>query len=578
MTEADNSIMVAALDFGTTYSGYAFSMRHEFKTDPLKIHANQAWNAGARALLSLKTPTCLLLNGQKELIAFGYDAENKYSDLVMDGEHHDYFYFHRFKMNLHNNKNIKSEMVLEDITGKPVPAIDIFSLSIHALVKHLMGLLHTQGTGLDIHEIRWVLTVPAIWSDAAKSFMRKSAEKAGIPQDKLIIALEPEAASIYCQYLPVEKLRGAEAGFTVTKPGTTYMVVDLGGGTADITVHEKGLNGQLKEMYQASGNECGGTSVDKRFYELFIKILGEPIMTKLTKEDPTAHLDLFREFETVKRTISPSKTGKINITIPYASLDAICKKYLHKDLSTAVASSVYAKQIVLRGDKMRIDVDIMKDIFKPTIENIISLMEDIFETAESDVSQILLVGGFSECSLIQDTVKNSFSDKRVIVPEEAGLSVLKGAVLFGHKPDYIQSRVMRFTYGVETSEPFDPDEHDEEYIFEADGKEMCGELFDVIVEKNQNVEIGSVFESQHSTVYKMQDAMTLELYTTTEDDPEYTDEEGCSYLGSATIVFPEPFEEERCVHVKFIFGNTELGLEAEDEISGESIQASFNLI
>lgn len=68
-------------------------------------------------------------------------------------------------------------MVLEDITGKPVPAIDIFSLSIHALVKHLMGLLHTQGTGLDIHEIRWVLTVPAIWSDAAKSFMRKSAEK-----------------------------------------------------------------------------------------------------------------------------------------------------------------------------------------------------------------------------------------------------------------------------------------------------------------------------------------------------------------------------------------------------------------
>jgi hypothetical protein len=27
------------------------------------------------------------------------------------------------------------------------------------------------------NEIKWVLTVPAIWSDPAKEFMRKSAEK-----------------------------------------------------------------------------------------------------------------------------------------------------------------------------------------------------------------------------------------------------------------------------------------------------------------------------------------------------------------------------------------------------------------
>ena len=101
--------MVAALDFGTTYSGYAFSMLHEFKENPLKIHANQAWNSGGRALLSLKTPTCLLLDRNKQLVAFGYDAENQYADIVMDGKQHEFYYFHRFKMNLHNNKvrNVK---------------------------------------------------------------------------------------------------------------------------------------------------------------------------------------------------------------------------------------------------------------------------------------------------------------------------------------------------------------------------------------------------------------------------------------------------------------------------------------
>jgi len=45
----------------------------------------------------------------------------------------------------------------------------------------------------------------------------------------LKIALEPEAASLYCQKLPIERLQGAGKGFSMTKAGTKYMVVDLGG-------------------------------------------------------------------------------------------------------------------------------------------------------------------------------------------------------------------------------------------------------------------------------------------------------------------------------------------------------------
>ena len=97
-------LMVAAIDFGTTYSGYAFSTISNFKLDPLKIHANQAWNAGGRQLLSLKTPTCLLLDGRKQIVSFGYEAENAYAELVLDGKHHDHYYFSRFKMRLYNDQ------------------------------------------------------------------------------------------------------------------------------------------------------------------------------------------------------------------------------------------------------------------------------------------------------------------------------------------------------------------------------------------------------------------------------------------------------------------------------------------
>jgi hypothetical protein len=50
----------------------------------------------------------------------------------------------------------------------------------------------------------------------------------------LIIALEPEAASIYCQYLPTEKLKGAERGLSMSEEGTQYMVVDNGGKYIDV--------------------------------------------------------------------------------------------------------------------------------------------------------------------------------------------------------------------------------------------------------------------------------------------------------------------------------------------------------
>jgi hypothetical protein len=36
-------------------------------------------------------------------------------------------------------------MVLEDITGKPLSAVDVFTLSIKALVDHLLSMLKKQG-------------------------------------------------------------------------------------------------------------------------------------------------------------------------------------------------------------------------------------------------------------------------------------------------------------------------------------------------------------------------------------------------------------------------------------------------
>lgn len=55
--------------------------------------------------------------------------------------------------------------------------------------------------------------------------------QAGIPSFQLLIALEPEAASLYCQHLKITKPTALKDGFQVTEIGTKYMVVDIGGRT-----------------------------------------------------------------------------------------------------------------------------------------------------------------------------------------------------------------------------------------------------------------------------------------------------------------------------------------------------------
>ena len=99
-----DKILVAAIDFGTTFSGYAFSFKTDYEADPMKISTNQQWTAGSRSLISLKAPTVVLLDKNRKFVAFGYDAEDKYSEFALDDEHHDYYYFRRFKMLLHETK------------------------------------------------------------------------------------------------------------------------------------------------------------------------------------------------------------------------------------------------------------------------------------------------------------------------------------------------------------------------------------------------------------------------------------------------------------------------------------------
>lgn len=305
----------------------------------------------------------------------------------------------------------------------------------------------------------------------------------------------------------------------------------------------------------------------------------------LKQDDPLAFLDFVREFEAVKRTVNTAekdieqKKKKVNMTIPVTSLDKICQKFHQKSFEDLVKKSEYANDVTLMGDKLRINGDFMRSLFEPSIDAIIVLMREILSKPEAKkVSNILVVGGFSDCVLVQDAIRKAFSNKRIIIPEDAGMTVLKGAVLFGHRPNYVNVRVMKCSYGLMTNVPWDSKKYNKKYRTLMDGNDRCDKIFSKIVSIDEPISAGKTVKKELFTLYQNQPDMEFKVYTTENFNPCYVDEDGCYLLCMKTFKFPETCPEKRYVDLEFTFGNTEIGFKAIDRRSGHVMLESLELI
>lgn len=86
------------------------------------------------------------------------------------------------------------------VDGRELPLMKVISESLRFIADKAIDKLSEQVGKVVKTKIRWVLTVPALWSEEHKFFMRKSAQTAGIVDDSnssnLLLSLEPEGASI----------------------------------------------------------------------------------------------------------------------------------------------------------------------------------------------------------------------------------------------------------------------------------------------------------------------------------------------------------------------------------------------
>ena len=69
--------------------------------------------------------------------------------------------------------------MLKAANGKLMSAMDVFSAAINFLKEHFLESINNRDdrNNITVDKVRWVLTVPAIWSISSKQLMREAAEK-----------------------------------------------------------------------------------------------------------------------------------------------------------------------------------------------------------------------------------------------------------------------------------------------------------------------------------------------------------------------------------------------------------------
>ncbi|KAL5012280.1 hypothetical protein ScPMuIL_010831 [Solemya velum] len=573
-------LIVAALDFGTTYSGYAFSFRHDYESQPQKICTNTAWIASGQGLVSWKTPTTVLLNPDKTFDSFGYKAEEKYAELAEEEEHEEWYYFSRFKMMLHNKLGLKRDISLEDANGKQMPANTIFTMALKFLADHVMETLHSRSIDVRKKDVHWVLTVPAIWNEPAKQFMREVAVKAGIESCDLTLALEPEAAALYCQITKVVRSvsNDGKESFGPLKPGTKYMVLDLGGGTVDVTVHEVLDDDTLKEIIKASGGAWGGTKVDEGFSKTMQELLDSDnrhVYQEFSRQYKSDFLELQRDFELKKRTIT-EETNKIHIRIP-VSLCTLLRDMRDLTMEEAVKKSSFAEKMTFKRDRIHMSGAIMRKMFEQPISSILNHTCHLLEKC-NDIRYILMIGGFAESKLVREAIQRDFPDIQVITPDDPGLCVVKGAVLFGHKPAAISSRISKCTYGVAVHGDFISGVHPENKKEVVGNEVICKDVFSKFVEISKDVAVGDRVSKTYDVTCR-ESSVIVSVFASSKPYPILTTDKDSSKLGDITIHPPEDgWPQNAKIEVDMWFGGTEFNVQATDAATKKSYSTTFDFL
>ena len=283
------------------------------------------------------------------------------------------------------------------INGVDYKPEDVSSYILKKLVNDAKDTLAMEGKLEEGEEIKdVVITCPAYFGDAERRATEAAGRIAGL--NVLSIINEPTAAAI-------------NYGSTATDREKTVLVYDLGGGTFDVTMINIKPDA-IRVIVTGGDKNLGGKDWDDRILQyLQEQFQAETGSSDNIMDDPETFQELSLQAERAKKLLSAKE--KAPVPVNYEG------EHVRVNLTRAQFDE-------MTKDLLQRSIDLTKDLFKEAEKK---------GFKQSDVSEILLVGGSSKMPQVISRVKEEFGiDVKMFDPDEA---VAKGAAIYAnHKKEF----------------------------------------------------------------------------------------------------------------------------------------------
>ena len=336
-------------------------------------------------------------------------------------------------------------------------------------------------------------------------------------------------------------------------------------------MHEATNDGMVQEVVSASGGPWGGICADKQYTQILAEVFGTDFMNRLKLDHPNTWLNMLIDFETKKRGAKPGRTAGISMTISF-QFAKLFEQYTGEKIEERIKKRE-SLGVKFRNGMLGVSGDALRNMYAEVIENIRSHLRQLLQEVNGkQPSRMFIVGGFAGSAYLQEFFTAEFDRyMKILVPEEAGMCVMKGAVLFGHDSKYISSRISRFNYGLLKDIPFRKSKHDENRKFVKDGREWI-KVLKTLVRKGQTLNVSDIVSS--TTTFR--DGLEIVPITLmcTEIDTENPHHPSTTLLEVIVVTNPNTETKRRKITTSLQFGGTDIAMKVVDHDTGKEIQST----
>ena len=352
---------------------------------------------------------------------------------------------------------------------------------------------------------------------------------------QLAIALEPESAALHIRSLQKDDLIMGTA-----VDAKRYIVVDIGGGTIDIAVHNvhcHAITGKeyVHEVKGCIGSALGATVIDEAFEDFLcgLDVQGYQYFFQEMMQNPQTWNQLLENFETCKTSFDGSRDMRVDLP---GYMFECYRSQADRQLATALTKEFSPDAYIQKGSTLlRIAKSTCLGWYRPTIDNVVAHLQDLED--EYSVEALFVVGGFAECPILKTELENQFPDLQLVIPDFPGVAVIKGAVRYGPEPKAIASRTSHATYGVAVNSKFIRGTHDESKKFWSANHNAyyCRNVFSVFVRKGEEVNPSTPYQHTFNPMKLDQTEISFPIYATDSQNPQYVTDRGCLQIGEIVI-------------------------------------------